>query len=51
MVNSRHGEENIISEIVLNFHAESPDYEVLVSSDGVEYKSVLRETKGSSEDK
>ncbi|HHX69074.1 MAG TPA: silent information regulator protein Sir2 [Gallicola sp.] len=42
------GEENIISEIVLNFHAESPDYEVLVSSDGVEYKSVLRETKGSS---
>ena len=39
-----------LGEITIDFHAESPEYEVLVSEDGQEYTSVAKVTDGSQGD-
>ncbi|MBY7144404.1 discoidin domain-containing protein [Virgibacillus sp. NKC19-3] len=41
------GESVPISEIYLNFHAESPSYDVLISEDGETFESIFEETNGS----
>ena len=39
-----------LGEITIDFHAESPEYEILVSEDGQEYTSVAKVTDGSQGD-
>ncbi|EOS7815750.1 FIVAR domain-containing protein [Enterococcus hirae] len=41
------GEEKTIGQVVLHFHAESPEYEVLVSNDNQNYQSIYKEERGS----
>ena len=41
------GEEKTIGQVVLHFHAESPEYEVLVSNDNQNYQSIYKEEHGS----
>ncbi|WP_440895141.1 polysaccharide lyase family 8 super-sandwich domain-containing protein [Amphibacillus sp. Q70] len=41
------GAERYINEIVLDFHAESPEYEVLISTDNENYESIYKEENGS----
>lgn len=40
------GEVQEVNEIVIDFHATSPDYEVFVSNDGNQYESVYKVTNG-----
>lgn len=42
------GEEKKIGEIILQFHAESPQYEILASKDGDDYQSIYKEEEGDS---
>ena len=39
-----------LGEITIDFHAESPEYEILISEDGQEYTSVAKVTDGSQGD-
>jgi hyaluronate lyase len=41
------GQEQPIQMVTIQFHAESPDYEVQVSADGITYQSVFKELNGS----
>jgi hyaluronate lyase len=41
------GQQQPIQMITIKFHAESPDYEVQVSADGISYESVFKELNGS----
>ncbi|MFJ7936077.1 polysaccharide lyase family 8 super-sandwich domain-containing protein [Sporosarcina sp. NPDC096371] len=41
------GEQQPIQMLTIKFHAESPDYELQVSADGITYQSVFKESNGS----
>ncbi len=41
------GEEKTIGQVVLHFHAESPEYEVLTLNDNQNYQSIYKEERGS----